>query len=155
MTIKNDQDFKQALSGLSIVEQRKLAAQFIESVEKLNDDPLIERALKTAKVESSDNEIEDVYRQVKSLAVKTYTSCGDETDWSSQAAHFVVTATKACLTPLPHLGNKNNLAWKCAMQTRMARNCEMIEADSDVVDNEAQKQYLIANDFLATSAETK
>jgi len=34
------------------------------------------------------------------------------------------------------------------MQTRMARNCEMIDMDSDFVANEAQKQYAIANDFL-------
>ncbi len=155
MTIKNDQDFKQALSGLSIVAQRQLAAQFIESVGQLNAAPVIGRALKIAKSEYSENEIEEVYKQVKSLAVKTYTSCGAETDWSSQAAHFVVTATKACLTPQMHLDNKKNLAWKCAMQTRMARNCEMIETDSDIVDNEAQKQYIIADDFLAVQTERK
>lgn len=149
MTIKNDQNFKQALSGLSIEEQRKLAAKFIESVKSLNGEPVIERAINAVKAGFSDNEMEEIFRQIKSLAVKTYTSCGHETDWSSQAAHFVVTATKACVAPQKYLDNKNNLAWKCAMQTRMARNCEMIEIDSDVVDNEAQKQYVITNDFLA------
>lgn len=149
MTIKNDQNFKQALSGLSIEEQRKLAAKFIESVKSLNGESVIERALNAVNAGGSDNEMAEIFKQVKSLAVKTYTSCGDETDWSSQAAHFVVTATKACVTPQKHLDQKKNLAWKCAMQTRMARNCEMIETDSDVLDNEAQKQYVITNDFLA------
>ncbi len=149
MTIRNDQDFKQLLSELSIAEQRKLAAQFIESVAQLNSESIIERALKTAKNDgSTDSDFEEIYKQIKSLAVKTYTACGGDVDWSSQAAHFVVTATKTCLTPQRHLDNKNNLAWNCAMQTRMARNCAMIEANNDIVDNEAQKQYVISNDFL-------
>ncbi|MCK5648265.1 MAG: hypothetical protein KAI22_05245 [Gammaproteobacteria bacterium] len=149
MTIKNDQDFKQALSQLSMAQQRRLAAQFIDSVVQLNSEPVIARALKIIRAEVySENDSEEIYKQIKSLAVKTYTACGDDADWSSQAAHFVVTATKACLTPLKFLDNKNNLAWKCAMQTRMARNCELIESDNNSIDNEAQKQYAITNDFL-------
>ncbi len=149
MTIKNDQDFKQLLSELSIAEQRKLAAQFIDSVVQLNSASIIARALKTAKDDvSTESDFEEIYKQIKLLAVKTYTACGGDVDWSSQAAHFVVTATKACLTPLEFLDNKNNLAWKCAMQTRMARNCELIESDNNSIDNEAQKQYAITNDFL-------
>lgn len=149
MTIKNDQDFKRALSELPISAQRKLAAQFINSVISLNSDPLITRALETANDDKcTDSELEDIYKSIKSLVVRTYTACGDDADWASQAAHFVVTATKACLTPSVHLDNKNNLAWKCAMQTRMARSCEMIEINSDIVDNEAHKQYAILNDVL-------
>ena len=149
MTIKNDQDFKQALSELSMAEQRRLAAQFIDSVVQLSSEPVIARALKVIRAEVySENDSEEIYKQIKSLAVKTYTACGDDADWSSQAAHFVVTATKACLTPRKFLDNKNNLAWKCAMQTRMARNCELIESDNNTIDNEAQKQYAITNDFL-------
>jgi hypothetical protein len=29
----------------------------------------------------------------------------------------------------------------------MAKNCEMIEIESDIIDNEAQKQYAILNEF--------
>jgi len=149
MEIKNDHDFKKALSELSITDQRKLAAQFIESVENLNTDSIIERALDVVRAEPSENELVEMYKQVNSQVVKTYTSCGDETDWSLQAAHFVLSATKACLMPLVHLGSKNNLAWKCALQTRMARNCDMIELEGDNVDNEAQKQYVIASTFIS------
>jgi len=146
MTIHNDQELKKALSELSVAEQRQVAAQFVESVAYLNPDPLIERALKIARDEHhSDFEFEEAYKSVKSLAIKTYTACGDDADWPSQAAHFVATAAQACLTPVEHLGDKNNLAWKCAMQTRMAKNCEMIESDSETIDNEAQKQYAIIN----------
>lgn len=158
MTIHNDQEFKQALSELTIADQRVLAAQFVESVVYLNSDPIIKHALKLARNKmtsgsvSEENEFDAAYKSVKSLAVKTYTACGDDADWPAQAAHFIATATKACLTPMDHLGNnsgiKNNLAWKCAMQSRMAKNCEMIESDSRTIDNEAQKQYAISNDFL-------
>lgn len=146
MTIENDQQFRQTLSDLSVAEQRKVAAKFIESVAYLNPDPLIARALNIAREDNhSDFEFEEAYKSVKSLAIKTYTACGEDADWPAQAAHFVATAAQACLTPEAQLGNKKNLAWKCAMQTRMAKNCEMIESDSDVIDNEAQKQYAIVN----------
>ncbi|MCU7819155.1 MAG: hypothetical protein KZQ57_09900 [gamma proteobacterium symbiont of Lucinoma myriamae] len=135
-----------------------MAAQFVESVVYLNSDPLIEHALKVVRNKmhtgsvSEESEFDAAYKSIKSLAVKTYTACGDDADWPAQAAHFIATATKACLTPMDHLYNnsgiKNNLAWKCAMQTRMAKNCEMIESDSRTIDNEAQKQYAISNDFL-------
>ena len=148
--INNDHEFKKALEELSISEQRVLAAQFVASVISLNPDPLIERALKTVRDKKhSNSEFNEIYTSIKSLSIKSYTSCGADADWPAQAAHFVATATKACMTPLEQLGSKNNLAWKCAMQTRMAKNCEMIESDEDVIDNEAQKQYAIINDYLS------
>jgi len=148
--INNDQEFKKALAGLSIAEQRELAAQFVASVSSLCPDPLIERALKTASDKKhSDNDFNEIYQRIKSLSIKTYTSCGDDADWSAQAAHFVAGAAKVCLTPQQQLGDKNNLAWKCAMQARMAKNCAMIDSDEELVDNEAQKQYIISNNYLS------
>jgi len=149
MTIHNDQEFKQTLSELSIEEQRVLASWFVGSVIHLNPDPLIERSLNVVRDKmSSNNDLEQAYKNIKSLVVETYTACGNDANWSAQAAHFIATATKACLIPVEQLGTKKNLAWKCAMQTRMAKNCEMIESDSNIIDNEAQKQYAITNDFL-------
>lgn len=149
MTIHNDQELKQALSNLSIKEQRILAAHFVANVAHLNPDPLIEHALKEVGEQNlATTELEEIYKSIKSLAVETYTACGNDADWPAQAAHFIATATKACLMPVEQLGNKKNLAWKCAMQTRMAKNCEMIDSDSNIVDNEAQNQYRITNDFL-------
>ena len=148
--INNDQEFKKALAGLSVAEQRELAAQFVASVSSLCPDPLIERALKTiSDKQHSDSDYNEIYQRIKSLSVKTYTSCGDDADWAAQAAHFVAGAAKAWLTPEEQLDNKNNLAWKCAMQSRMAKNCAMIESDEEFVDNEAQKQYTISNDYLS------
>ncbi|MCP3851246.1 MAG: hypothetical protein GY694_13545 [Gammaproteobacteria bacterium] len=149
MMVKNDQALKKVLSNFSIADQRKVAAQFIDSVLSLNSDPLIARILQTIKKETyTEADVEEMYKQIKSLVVKTYTACGDDANWSSQAAHFVATATKACVTPEKHLSNHNNLSWKCAMQTRMARSSEMIETESDVIDNEAEKQYEITNEVL-------
>lgn len=147
--INNDQALKSALAGLSIAQQRELGAQFIDSVISLNPDPLIEQALKMARNKMhSTSDFNELYKRIKSLSVQTYTSCGNDADWPAQAAHFVASAAKACMTPQEQLGNKNNLAWKCAMQTRMAKNCQMIESDEALVDNEAQKQYVITNDYL-------
>lgn len=146
MAIENDQEFKKVLSELSVADQRVVAARFVESVIYLNEDPLILRALSIAKDKMhSQVEFEEVYKSVKALAVSTYTACGNDADWPAQAAHFVATATKACLTPADQLGNKNNLAWKCAMQARMAKNCDMI--DSEEIDNEAKKQYAVVEEF--------
>jgi hypothetical protein len=148
MSIANDQQLKKFLSELSIVEQRQLSADFIESIIALNPDPLIARVIELAREDqTSQLEMEEAYRSIKSLAVNTYTACGADADWKAQAAHFVATAAKACLTPESQLDGKNTLAWKCAMQARMAKNCEMMESESDIVENEAQKQYQLADNF--------
>lgn len=146
MTIKNDQEFKKVLAELSISQQRELGVQFVNSVLSLNSDPLIVRTLDTVQ-KQNEGEYNDLYAALKSLAVKTYTTCGNEADWMAQAAHFVVSAAKICVTPEEQL-KKNNLAWQCAMQTRMANNCAMMERDNEELDNEAQKQYVIADEFI-------
>ncbi len=150
MTIINDQDLKQALSVLSIAEQRVIASQFIANILHLNPDVMIEKALKLLQERQyTEAELSSVYRSVKSLSVKTYTACGDDANWIAQAAHFVALACKTCLMPLPQLNKTISLAWKCAMQVRMARNCEMIENDSQTDADEAQKQYDVINQFLS------
>ena len=146
MTIENDQQFKKALAELSLEKQRELAAQFINSVISLNSDPVIVRVLEA--VQKTNSDFRDIYKVLKALSINTYTSCGSEADWTAQVAHFVASAAKLCATPEDLLHNKNNLAWQCAMQTRMANNCAMMDSDSDEVDNEAQKQYGIAGNFI-------
>jgi len=145
MTIVNDQHFKKALAELSLEKQRELATQFINSVLSLNSDPVIMRALEAVQTGS---DVSDSYSTLKSLAVKSYTFCGNEADWTTQAAHFVTNAAKLCVTPEDKLNNKNNLAWQCAMQTRMANNCAMMDSNSDELVSEAQKQYRIAEDYI-------
>jgi len=57
----------------------------------------------------------------------------------------------ACLTPRTQLTKGKSLVWKTAMQTRMAKNCEMIEKDSGDIDNESIKQYQLTTQFLENS----
>ncbi len=147
MAIANDKDLKQVLENLPVEEQRQLAARFVESVQYLSDEPIIKQALEVVKNrERTPVELEGAYKNVKSLAVKTYTACGENADWSAQAAHFVAQAAKACLTPEDQLDSKQSLAWQSAIQARMAKNCAMIENEEEVIDNEAQKQYQIVNE---------
>lgn len=150
MTIINDQQLKQALSELTIANQRVIASQYISNVIHLNSDEIIKKALKMLQQEGySESELRLLYDNIVSLSVNTYTACGNDVDWMAQAAHFVATATKACLTPEDLLENNANLAWKTAMQTRMAINCEMVESDNQSDEGEAQKQYQITNHYIS------
>jgi predicted transcriptional regulator len=53
------------------------------------------------------------------------------------------------LTPDNLIAGNTNLAWKAAMQARMANNCLMMENDEAAQDNEAQRQYEITEKFSA------
>ncbi len=149
MKISNDQELRSVIDALPIPEQRVLGARFVESIAYLCQESVIQRALEVARdTQSGPIALAELYKSVKSLAVQTYTNCGDETDWSEQAAHFVAVATRICLTPEHQLGARHNLAWKCAIQSRLAKNCEMMDSSSGEVDNEAQKQYVIVENYL-------
>jgi len=148
-TIKNDKQLREQMDSLDIVQQRQLAVLFIKSLDNLNVDVQIKKAVDIAEnPKSSEDDLLAAYKQVKTIATKTYTDCGSETDWKQQAKHFVATAAMACLTPENQVSQGKSLVWKTAMQTRMAKNCEMIEKDSGEVDNESLKQYQLVEKFL-------
>jgi len=152
LDITNDQQLREALNGLSLENQRILGAKFVASVDHLCTDSIIGQGLKTAgDPNRSAKELETAYKNVKAFGIEKYTSCGRDADWSGQAEHFVATALSACLLPEEQISQQENLAWKAAMQARMARNCEMIMNDRGEVDNEANRQYAIAGEFLAQS----
>ena len=148
--ITNDQQLRGALNGLSLGNQRKLGARFVTDVSHLSANPIIAQGLQTAcKPHHTTTELETAYKSAKAFAIERYTSCGRDADWSAQAEHFVAAALTACLLPEDQFNQQDNLAWKAAMQARMARNCEMIINDRGEVDNEANRQYTIASEFLA------
>jgi hypothetical protein len=129
--------------------QRNLGAQFVASVSHLSDNPIISQGLQVAKnTNRSATELENAYKNAKKLAIDSYTACGRDADWSAQAEHFVAAAIAACLLPEDQFTQKENIAWKTAMQARMARNCEMILQDKGEMDNEANRQYAIAMEIL-------
>ncbi|MEJ1438635.1 MAG: hypothetical protein RPU61_15245 [Candidatus Sedimenticola sp. (ex Thyasira tokunagai)] len=148
MTISNDRDLRNLLDSLSTDQQRTLGARFADSVISLADNPQLKSALEAAAdAACSDAQLEDAYKTTKSIAVQTYTACGRDADWKAQAEHFVATSCAAALTPDSRLTEKMNPAWRAAIQARMARNCIMMDAADDELQNEAEAQYRIADEF--------
>ena len=149
-SISNDQDLRTALDRLSLLDQRLLGARFAASVLNLSDNPKLEKLAESAiEPDLTDADREEIFKAVKSIAVQTYTACGKDADWAAQAEHFVAMAYAAVLTPESQIITKTNLAWKAAIQARMAKNCAMIENDQGDVQNEALRQYEIASEFLS------
>lgn len=146
--ISNDQQLREALTNLSAQQQRALGGLYVSNVSHLSGDSRISRAIEmAAKGDITPQELEDAYKSVKAFATQSYTACGRDADWAAQAEHFVAAAATACLAP-QEADEQSNNAWKAAMQARMAKNCEMILNDAGEIDNEAQKQYQIATQFL-------
>ena len=144
--IANDQDLRNALSQLSLEQQRAIGARYANSEGGAARNPRLKRILEIASQPDSP-EREDAYQTAKSITVQTYTACGRDTDWTAQAEHFVAAACVAALTPENLMTGNTNLAWKAAMQARMAHNCLMMENDEAAQDNEAQRQYEITEKF--------
>lgn len=155
--IQNDQALRDALLALPPDRQRLLGARFAQSISHLAKDERVKRAIETAlRDTASAGELDDAYRAAKGYATKTYTHCGKDTDWLAQADHFVAVAIAAALSPdrgpevAPQAsrGERQNGAWKAAVQARMALNCAMMEFEGVSETSEVQRQYAIANAFL-------
>ncbi|MES9970102.1 MAG: hypothetical protein ABW092_08715 [Candidatus Thiodiazotropha sp.] len=146
--ITNDHDLREAISGLTPVEQRALGGQFVANVGHLSQDSRINRAVDVAaNPDISLAELEETYKTVKAFATQTYTACGSDADWAAQAEHFVAAAAAAALSSDDQAGARG--VWKAAMQARMAKNCEMILTDDGAVANESENQYQMAERYLA------
>ncbi|WP_428609602.1 hypothetical protein [Sedimenticola sp.] len=149
MNISNDQALKDALNSLTREQQRVLGARYTLNISSLVDNPRLKSALQVAVTpESTEQELKDAYKVAKSIATKTYTACGRDADWGLQAEHFIAAACAAVLTPDALVTETFNAAWKAAIQSRMAKNCLMIESDSGELENEADKQYALTEAFL-------
>ena len=147
--ISNDHELRSALDALSLARQRQLGGRFVQNLLHLCNEPRVKKAIDVAmSADSSDAEVEDAYAAAKSYARKTYTACGTDAHWLEQADHFVAAAAAAALMSAEMADESYNRAWKAAIQARMAKNCEMMEREEGEVDNEAQRQYQIAADFL-------
>ena len=142
----NDKEFKAELGALPIAHQRHVAAQFVQRVFPLSNDPRLKAALELARrADVSDAELAGAYQSANTARVESYTQCGRETDWAAQAGHFVAKAAVACVRPA---AEGENLAWEAAMQARMARTCETVATGEGTENSEAQEQYRILGAFL-------
>jgi hypothetical protein len=142
----NDREFKAKLGGLPILQQRHVAAKFVQRVLPLCNDFRIKSALELAeRAEGSDAELGSAHQAAKAAAVESYTQCGHECDWNTQAGHFVAQATVTCVRPAIE---GDNLAWEAAMSARMARTCEAVANGEGTENSEAEAQYRILEAFL-------
>jgi hypothetical protein len=146
MSIGNDKDFKAALAGLNVAQQRQLAARFVQAVLPLCNDVRIKAALEAAGREGiSAAELAIAAQAANSARVESFTQCGKETDWSAQAGHFVAKAAVASVRPAAAGGN---LAWDAAMQARLARTFQTVADGAGTDNREAEAQYRILDAFL-------
>jgi hypothetical protein len=146
MTINNDSEFKTALSGLSRAGQRLVAARFAENVLALSKDARVKGAINSAKrTDITEAELTSACQAAKTVSVESFTQCGHECDWNSQAGHFVAEAVLASVKPAEPGGNP---AWDAAMHARMARTCETIATGHGTDNAEPAAQYRILAEFL-------
>ena len=152
--IHNDQALREAVQTLAPDRQRLLGGRFAQRVAHLGKDERVKRAIDTALREGvGAGELEDAFKAAKGHTTKTYTQCGRDTDWLAQADHFVAAAAAAALMPeATRAGIKaerQNPAWRAAVQARMASNCALMESADVSAETEAERQYAIANAFFA------
>jgi hypothetical protein len=147
MSIDNDVEFKAALNKLSPAQQRMAAARFAENVMALSEDHRLKGAIISAKrADITDDELAAALQQAKGASVDSYTQCGHQCDWNSQAGHFVAEAALDCVKPVEA---NVNPAWEAAMHARMARACESIAAGNGTSNGEPAAQYRILAEFLS------
>jgi hypothetical protein len=146
MAINNDSEFKVALSGLSRAGQRQAAARFAENVLALSKDARVKSALNVARrTDITEDELAAAFQTANKASVDSFTQCGQECDWNSQAGHFVARAALACLKPAER---GDGPAWEAAMHARMARTCESIATGHGTDNAETAAQYRILTEFL-------
>jgi hypothetical protein len=146
MAITNDKEFKAALGGLSLSQQRQVAARFVDSILALSGDVRVAGAVSAAKrPDITEVELGALYQAAKAARVESYTQCGRETDWATQSGHFAAKAAVNCVRPA---SEGEHLAWDAAMEARMARTCAAIATGEGTDTSEAEAQYRILNAFL-------
>jgi hypothetical protein len=147
--ISNDDAFKQSLLQLEPVQQRLVAASFVDHVLPLCSDDRIGRALKVASdPDASDDELAGALKSARAAALDMHTRCGSEGNWRDQAGYFVCRAAVAALTQGAQ-AKGGSPAWQAAMSSRMARTSVLIGEESDAVTtkSESEWQYRALEDY--------
>ncbi|MEN8214541.1 MAG: hypothetical protein ABFR19_09295 [Pseudomonadota bacterium] len=148
MEINNDTEFRQALKNLDRMQLREVGAAFVESVLQLNSDKRVVHAIDVARnSDASDDELLAAYKAARVATVDSRTRCGADCNWEEQAAHFVARAAAAMVAPEGQC-KAADPPWQVVMSCRMARNCALIAADDEALNDESEKQYRIINDYL-------
>jgi len=145
--ITNDAEFKRTLQGMDPVQQRVVAARFVEHVLPLSTDERIARVTRVAAdKEASAEELSGALRTAKAATMDSHTRCGSEGNWTEQAGYFVSRAAMAALTPCEQC-TSGSPAWQAAMSSRMAQTSILIDSD-DATPVGNEWQYDILSNYL-------
>ncbi len=151
--ITNDHELRRVLDRLSPAAKRRLASRFTEAVLDLSDDPRVRQAVEVAAGgEGGGTLLATAHHEAKAAAAESFTRCGHDTEWRSQAAHFVAAAAAAATAPPEVAAQMGNPTWRAALYARMARTCEMIAEDRGTTHSEAVRQYRLAEEAVASEA---
>jgi len=148
--VSNDVDFRRIIQGLGTLQQRQIAAKFVEHVLPLSDDDRLDRVIKTvADKDASEDELAGALKSAKAATFDSHARCGAEGHWSEQAGYFVARAAVAAGTP-PAQSRVGGPAWQAAMSARMAYTSMLIDDDSSQqsAHTECEWQYQSLSDYL-------
>lgn len=157
--VKGHNSFREALSALTVAQQRQLGARFIANVLDLTDEPKLKDAQQmAAKPGLTAEELVDTYHSVHAVYTRTHPRSDlSELDYTKQAVHFIAEACLLCLSSTYPEAKIHRIAEKAAMYCRMARTCASIKHDEDApqmgdtekaMQQEIEAQYRMVNEFL-------
>ena len=145
--IGNDTECRAALDGLDPVQQRLVAARFVQNVVALCSDERIARVIQVAgNSEASESELAEALKTARATTFDCHTRCGSEGDWTEQEGYFVARAAVAALTPVGKM--PSGPAWQAALSSRMAQTSRSIVTGDDTAGQEGNQQYRILSEFL-------
>jgi hypothetical protein len=148
--INNEADFRKVLESLGDVQQRQVAAMFVEHVLHLSDDTRLERVIKTAAdPDSTTEELAAAHKTAHAVTFDSHARCGAEGHWTDQAGYFVARAAVAATTSPEH-ARVGGPAWQAAMSARMAHTSMLIDDDSEQhsAHTECEWQWQALTDYL-------
>jgi len=148
--INTEADFKRELEALDDLQQRQVAALFLEHVLPLSTDKRLTRVLKTATDEdATGEELAAALKLAHAVTFDSHARCGAEGHWSDQAGYFVARAAVAMVTPPSH-SRAGGPAWQAAMSARMAWTSMLIDDETDQHSShtECEWQHQCLSDYL-------
>ena len=148
--INNEAHFKRELESLDDLQQRRVAALFVNHVLSLGGDKRLERVVKTASDEdATSEELAAALKLAHAVTFDSHARCGAEGHWDDQAGYFVPPAAVAAVTSPGH-SRAGGSAWQAAMSARMAYTSMLIDDDTDQhsAHTECEWQYQCLSDYL-------
>ena len=149
-TISNDSEFKQLLESLSDLQQRQVAAMFVQHVLPLSADKRLERVIRVAiDPDATAEEMAAALKTAHAVTFDCHARCGAEGNWTDQAGYFVARAAVAAAT-LPEHSRAGGPAWQAAMSARMAHTSMLIDEldENKSAHTECEWQYRSLSDYL-------